>query len=140
MSFPINFLKIFSLGAFFGIILTKAQVISWFKIRDMFYFREPDLYLIIGSAVVIGMLSLFIIRNFGVKTVDGEVPVIVEKKMDKGKFIGGFIFGLGWFLAGTCPGPIYAQIGVGEFFAFFTLAGALLGVTAFGYIGNKLPR
>ncbi len=135
-----QYLKVFIMGSFFGIILTKAQVISWFKIRDMFYFREPDLYLIIGSAVATAMLSLFFIRRFGLKTVDGQIPVITKKTLDKGKFIGGFIFGLGWFLAGTCPGPIYAQIGVGEYFAFFTLLGALLGVSVFGYIGAKLPR
>ncbi len=132
-------LKLLLMGIFFGILLTKAQVISWFKIRNMFYFREPDLYLIIGSAVAVGAISLYIIRKFAIKTFAGQTPFIPEKKMDKGKFIGGFIFGLGWFFAGTCPGPIYAQIGVGEYFAFFTLAGALLGALVFNLVRSKLP-
>lgn len=133
-------LKILTMGALFGVLLTKSQVISWFKIRDMFYFREPDLYLIIGSAVATGMLSLYLIRKLGVRNLDGTVPAIPEKKADKGKFYGGFIFGVGWFIAGSCPGPIYAQIGTGEFFALFTLAGALLGALAFSLVGSRLPR
>lgn len=133
-------LKILLMGAFFGVLLTKSQVISWFKIRDMFYFREPDLYLIIGSAVATAMLSLYLIRKTGVRNMDGTVPEIPEKKADKGKLYGGFIFGVGWFIAGTCPGPIYAQIGTGEFFALFTLAGALLGALAFSLVGSRLPR
>lgn len=128
------------MGAFFGVVLTKAEVISWFKIRDMFYFREPDLYLIIGSAVVTSMLSLFLIRKSAIRNPDGTVPEIPKKKADKGKLFGGFIFGVGWFIAGTCPGPIYAQIGTGEFFAFFTLAGALLGALTFSRVGSRLPR
>ena len=133
-------LKILAMGAFFGLLLTKSQVISWFKIRDMFYFREPDLYLIIGSAVATGMLSLFLIRKNAIRGLDGQVPTVPEKRIDKGKFLGGFLFGVGWFIAGTCPGPIYAQIGTGEFLAFFTLAGALLGAFAFSKVQSKLPR
>lgn len=134
------FLRVLLMGTFFGVVLTKAEVISWFKIRAMFFFREPDLYLIIASAVATAMLSLFLIRRFGIRTLDGEIPVIPAKKMDKGKFLGGFIFGLGWFLAGTCPGPIYAQIGVGEYLAFFTLAGAIIGAWVFTFFKPKLPR
>lgn len=133
-------LKIMIMGAFFGVVLTKSQVISWFKIRDMFYFREPDLYLVIGSAVATAMLSLFLIRKTGVRNMDGTTPEIPRKKTDMGKLFGGFIFGAGWFLAGTCPGPIYAQIGTGEFFALFTLAGALLGALSFSLVGSRLPR
>jgi uncharacterized protein len=133
-------LKILLMGAFFGVVLTKAEVISWFKIRDMFYFREPDLYLIIGSAVATAMLSLFLIRKFSIRSLDGGIPRVPEKKADKGKLYGGFIFGVGWFIAGTCPGPIYAQIGTGEFFAFFTLAGALLGAFSLSLVRSRLPR
>ena len=133
-------LKILFMGVVFGVLLTKAEVISWFKIRDMFYFREPDLYLIIGSAVATAMLSLFLIRKSAVRTLDGAVPEIPKKTADKGKLFGGFIFGVGWFIAGTCPGPIYAQIGTGELFAFFTLAGALLGAFSFSLVGSRLPR
>lgn len=133
-------IRILIMGAFFGLILTKAQVISWFKIRDMFYFREPDLYLIIASAVATAMLSLYLIRRFARPGPDGKVPAIPEKRMDKGKFLGGLIFGIGWFVTGTCPGPVYAQIGTGEYMALVTLAGALLGAFVFSRVRSSLPR
>lgn len=133
-------LKFLFFGAYFGIVLTKAQVISAYKIRAMFLFREPDLYLIIGSAVAVGALSVFLIKRFHPETVAGEPLVIQGKTLNKGTLIGGFLFGLGWFITGTCPGPIYAQIGSGEFFAFFTLAGALLGAWLFALLRPKLPE
>ena len=133
-------LKFLLFGAYFGIVLTKAQVISAYKIRAMFLFREPDLYLIIGSAVAVGALSVFLIKRVHPATVSGEPLSIPGKALNKGTVIGGFLFGLGWFITGTCPGPIYAQIGSGEFFAFFTLAGALLGVWLFALLKPKLPE
>jgi uncharacterized protein len=133
-------LKFLLFGAYFGIVLTKAQVISAYKIRAMFLFREPDLYLIIGSAVAVGALSVFLIKRFHPATISGEPLSIPGKSLNKGTVIGGFLFGLGWFITGTCPGPIYAQIGSGEFFAFFTLAGALLGVWLFALLKPKLPE
>lgn len=133
-------LKFLFFGAYFGIVLTKAQVISAYKIRAMFLFREPDLYLIIGSAVAVGALSVFLIKRFHPATVTGEPLVIRDKTLNRGTLIGGFLFGLGWFITGTCPGPIYAQIGSGEFFAFFTLAGALLGAWLFALLKPKLPE
>lgn len=132
--------RILLMGAFFGLVLTKSEVISWFKIRNMFYFREPDLYLIMGSAIATAMLSLFLIRKSGVRGMDGRVPAVPGKRLDKGNLLGGFIFGVGWFISGTCPGPIYAQIGAGEFFAFFTLAGALAGAFAHSRLQSRLPR
>lgn len=130
--------RILLFGALFGILLAKSQVISWFKIRAMFHFREPDLYLIIGSAVATAMLGLFLIRKFSVKGADGQVPSVPIKTMDRGKLLGGFIFGVGWFITGSCPGPIYAQIGTGEAMALVTLAGALLGAYAFAKVRPKL--
>lgn len=132
-------LKFLLLGAYFGLVLTKAQVISWYKIRNMFFFREPDLYLIIGSAVVVGALSVWLIKRFHLRPITGEPLEIQGKSLDKGTVIGGFLFGLGWFVTGTCPGPIYAQIGSGETWAFFTLAGALLGAWLFAWAKPKLP-
>ena len=133
-------LKFLLFGTYFGIVLTKAQVISAYKIRAMFLFREPDLYLIIGSAVAVGALSVFLIKRFHPATVSGEPLSIPGKTLNKGTLIGGFLFGLGWFITGTCPGPIYAQIGSGEFFAFFTLAGALLGAWLFALVKPRLPE
>ena len=132
-------LKFLAMGAYFGLVLTKAQVISWYKIRNMFFFREPDLYMIIGSAVLVGLISIFLIRKFHPTTLGGEALDIPGKVMTPGTYIGGFLFGLGWFITGTCPGPIYAQLGSGEFWALFTLAGALLGTYVFASIRSKLP-
>ncbi len=128
------------IGAYFGIVLTKAQVISWYKIRNMFFFREPDLYLIIGSAVAVGALSVFLLKRFHPRTLRGEPLEIPGKPLNKGTVFGGFLFGLGWFATGTCPGPIYAQIGSGEGWALFTLAGALIGAWLYALLRPRLPR
>ena len=133
-------LKFLVMGTYFGLILTKAQVISWYKIRNMFFFREPDLYLIIGSAVLVGALSVFLIKRFRVHAFSGESLTIPGKPLNRGTVIGGFLFGLGWFITGTCPGPIYAQLGSGETWALFTLAGALFGAWLFALLRPKLPE
>jgi uncharacterized membrane protein YedE/YeeE len=127
------------IGAFFGIVLTKSEVVTWHKIRAMFYFREPDLYLIIGSAVLTGILIVQLVKRLPPRTPFNEPVEVESKPMHKGLFFGGFLFGLGWFVTGTCPGPIYAQLGGGEFFAFFTLAGALAGAYAFARLKPRLP-
>ena len=132
-------LRYLLLGAYFGLVLTKSEVVTWHKIRAMFYFREPDLYLIIGSAVMVGASLVWLIRRTHPKTPFGESVKILPTPMHKGVFYGGFLFGLGWFMTGTCPGPIYAQLGGGEMFALFTLAGALLGAYAFAWLKPKLP-
>lgn len=132
-------LRYLLIGAYFGIVLTKSEVATWHKIRAMFYFREPDLYLIIGSAVIVGAFLVWLIRRARVKTPFGEPVEVLSVPMHKGVFYGGFLFGLGWFITGTCPGPIYAQLGGGEFFALFTLAGALIGAYAFAWLKPKLP-
>ncbi len=128
------------LGTYFGVVLTKSQVISWFKIRDMFYFRSPDLYLIIGSAVVVGAISIFLLKKFKIKDPDGVQIDPPGKPFSKGLFIGGAIFGMGWFITGTCPGPIFAQIGTGEVMALFTFVGALLGTYVYGLLKPRLPH
>ncbi len=130
----------FPLGIYFGIVLTKSRVISWFKIRKMFYFEEPDLYLIIGSAVAIGAISVFLIKRLQAKDIAGDTIEVLKKPFSKGLFFGGAIFGVGWFVTGTCPGPIFTQIGGGEWFALFTLAGALLGTYAYGLLQKRLPH
>ncbi len=131
-------LKFLLLGTYFGIVLTKAQVISWYKIRNMFFFREPDLYLIIGSGVLVGALSVFLIKRLGLRTAEGEPVNIPGKVLNRGTWAGGFLFGLGWFITGTCPGPIYAQLGSGELWAIFTLVGALLGAYFYALLKPKI--
>jgi uncharacterized membrane protein YedE/YeeE len=128
------------IGAFFGLVLTKAEVVTWHKIRAMFYFQEPDLYLIIGSAVAVAAILVALIKRVKPHTPFGEPVIVADKPMHKGVFYGGFLFGLGWFITGTCPGPIYAQLGGGEFFAVFTLIGALAGAYVFAALKPKLPE
>jgi uncharacterized membrane protein YedE/YeeE len=132
-------LRYLLIGTYFGVILTKSEVVTWHKIRAMFYFREPDLYLIIGSAVVVGALCVLWIRRAAPRTPYGELVEIESAPMHKGLFFGGFLFGLGWFITGACPGPIYAQLGGGEFFAAFTLVGAVAGAYAFAWLQPRLP-
>lgn len=127
-------------GMLFGIVLTKAEVISWFRIQEMFRFQEPHMYLIIGSAVIVGALSIQVVRRLKFTSLNGEPLHIEGKKFHKGFIIGGILFGFGWAITGACPGPIFAQIGAGEYPAVVTLAGALVG--AFGYhsLKEKLPH
>ena len=127
-------------GTIFGIILTKAEVISWFRITNMFHFTEWHMYLIIGSAVVVGAISVQIIKRLKIKALNGEELHIEGKKFNKGFIIGGMMFGFGWAITGACPGPIFAQIGAGEFPALFTLTGALVGAYLYHAFRHKLPH
>ena len=120
-------IKYILFGIAFGIILTKAEVISWFRIHDMFLFKEAYMYLIIGSAIATAAISVLLIKYFKVKTLDKKEIVINSKALNKGTVIGGVMFGIGWAMTGACAGPIFAQIGVGEWAAISTLIGAVLG-------------
>lgn len=130
----------FVLGLGFGIVLVKSEVISWFRIQAMFRFEEAHMYLIIGSAVVVGAISVFIIKRFEMKTVSGETITIREKPFNKGVIYGGILFGMGWAITGACPGPIYAQIGSGAYMALVTFVSALVGAYLYGYFQPKLPH
>lgn len=127
-------------GVAFGIVLTKAEVVSWFRIQDMFQFKELHMYLIIGSAVAVGIVSMQIVQRLKLKTLSGEEMKFQGKPFHKGFIIGGMMFGFGWAITGACPGPIFAQIGAGETPAFFTLAGALSGAFLYHSTKGKLPH
>ncbi|NUN70537.1 MAG: YeeE/YedE family protein [Bacteroidetes bacterium] len=127
-------------GVAFGIVLTKAEVVSWFRIQDMFQFKELHMYLIIGSAVAVGIVSMQIVRRLKLKSLSGEELKFQGKPFHKGFIIGGMMFGFGWAITGACPGPIFAQIGAGEMPAFFTLAGALSGAFLYHSVKGKLPQ
>jgi uncharacterized membrane protein YedE/YeeE len=130
------------IGVFFGIVLTKSEVISWFRIQEMFRFQAFHLYGIIGSAVVVAALSVQIIKRFNVKTFGGEAIHIPPKEMGKGVryWLGGILFGLGWALLGACPGPIFALIGNGITVIVVALLSALAGTWAYAYLRPKLPH
>lgn len=127
-------------GILFGIVLTKSEVISWFRIQDMFQFHETHMYLIIGSAVVVGAITLQIVQRLKMRSMDGQALEYAGKPFHKGFIIGGIIFGIGWAITGACPGPIFAQIGAGEYPALATLAGAMAGSFLYHANKTKLPH
>ena len=127
-------------GVYFGIVLTKSEVVRWQRVHDMFLFKEAHMYLIIGVGVVVAMISMLLIKKFQTKTIEGVPVVYKPKPFQKGVIIGGTLFGAGWAITGACPGPIYAQIGGGAWMALFTLAGALIGMFVYANLKSKLPH
>jgi uncharacterized membrane protein YedE/YeeE len=133
-------IKFLIYGIIFGIILTKAEVISWFRIQEMFRFQSFHMYGIIGSAVVVGAISIILIKKFKLKSSNGEALIFPVKPYNKGLMIGGAIFGLGWALTGACPGPIFAIIGNGYTVFIVTLLFAVLGAWVYGLLRDMLPH
>ncbi|PJJ66144.1 DUF6691 family protein [Chryseobacterium geocarposphaerae] len=133
-------LKYLLVGILFGIVFVKAEIISWFRIQEMFRLQSFHMYGVIGSAVLTGMVSVWLIKKFSIKTLDGEPITIVPKKFNKGQIYGGLIFGFGWAITGACPGPLFAQIGTGAFAVVITLLSAIFGTWIYGYLRDKLPH
>ncbi len=127
-------------GIYFGIVLTKSEVVRWQRVHDMFLFKEPFMYLIIGTGVVVAMFSMLFIKTLGVKTIEGKPIKYVPKPYHTGVILGGMVFGAGWAITGACPGPVYAQIGGGAWMSLFTLAGALAGMYLYAWAKPKLPH
>jgi uncharacterized membrane protein YedE/YeeE len=128
------------LGLFFGIVLVKSEVASWFRIQKMFRFEEAHMYLILASAVAVGALALLAIKKLHLKTVYGTDPEIKTKPYQKGTLIGGTLFGVGWAVTGACPGPMYAQLGKGDYLALMSFAGAFLGAYLYALLHPRLPH
>ena len=135
-----NNIKYILYGTIFGIILTKSEVISWFRIQEMFRFQSFHMYGIIGSAVVVGAISILLMKRFKVKSLDGQEITYPSKPYNKGLYIGGTLFGLGWALTGACPGPIFALIGNGYPAFIVTLLFAILGAWMYGLLKDRLPH
>ncbi len=133
-------LKYLFVGIFFGFVLTKAEVISWFRIQEMFRFESFHMYGIIGMAVLVGMVSLQIIKKLNARSAEGQKISIKPKEMHTGLLIGGIIFGLGWALTGACPGPIFALIGNGYSVFIVVFISALAGTWTYGKLKEKLPH
>ncbi len=127
-------------GTLFGIILIKAEVISWFRIQEMFRLQSFHMFGVIGSAVIVGIISVWLIRKFNIKTIYGEPIEFVNRKLNKGNIIGGLLFGSGWALTGACPGPLFAQIGTGATATIITLLSAIAGTWCYGLLRDKLPH
>ena len=124
----------------FGIVLVKSQVISWFRIQEMFRLQSFHMYGIIGSAIMTGMVSILLLKKFRIKSFTGDPIIIPVKKFHWGNVVGGLLFGLGWAITGACPGPLFAQIGGGFAIVIFTLLSAIAGTWVYGLLRTKLPH
>ena len=133
-------IKYVIVGIIFGIVFVKAEIISWFRIQEMFRLQSFHMYGVIGTAVVVGAISVFLIKKFNIKTIHGEEIVIAKKEFNKGQIYGGLLFGFGWAITGACPGPLYAHIGAGLYAIIVVIASAIAGTWTYGYFKEKLPH
>jgi uncharacterized membrane protein YedE/YeeE len=136
-----NLIKYIIVGFVFGIVLTKAEAVSWYRIYEMFQFQSFHMYGIIMTAIATGVLGIQIIKRKKLKDIDGNPIFILDKEKGSARYwIGGTIFGLGWAMVGACPGPIFILIGSGFMSVGLILIGALLGTFCYGVIKDKLPH
>ncbi|HRI21445.1 MAG TPA: YeeE/YedE thiosulfate transporter family protein [Panacibacter sp.] len=133
-------LKYLVFGLAFGVVLVKAEIISWFRIQEMFRLQSFHMYGVIGSAVVVGIISVWAIKKFNIRTIYGEPIEFHKRSFNKGQVYGGLLFGLGWAITGACPGPLYAQIGTGATVISITLLSAVAGTWVYGYLRERLPH
>jgi len=137
----LKYLKFLAVGFFFGVLLVKSEIVSWYRIFEMFKFQSFHMYGIIGSAIALGMIGLLIMKKFKVKDINGNQISIPDKEHRfKGGLIGGAIFGLGWGLAGACPGPMYVLIGTGVLTIAIVLMGTIIGTFIYGILRPRLPH
>jgi len=133
-------LKYTVLGMAFGIVLVKGEVVSWFRIQEMFRLESFHMYGVIGSALMVGIISVWLIKRLKIKSLSGEKIEFQPRAFSKGQIYGGLLFGLGWALTGACPGPLFAQIGTGATVVIVALLSAIAGVWVYGYFREKLPH
>lgn len=134
-------IKFLVIGTLFGIILSKSEVVSWYRIYEMFKFQSFHMYGIIGSAVIISMVFMQLFENGSIKNYKGRKIITKEKKKGLTRtLVGGTIFGLGWALAGACPGPMFVLIGHGITSIFIVILGATLGAFVYGALSKRLPH
>ena len=133
-------IKYLLVGTIFGIVFVKAEIISWFRIQEMFRLQSFFMYGVIGTAVVVGIISIWLIKRFKVKTLSGETITFQDKKFHKGHIYGGLLFGIGWAITGACPGPLFGQIGSGFLVVILTLLSAIAGTWVYGYFEKRIPH
>lgn len=127
-------------GILFGIVLVKSEAMSWFRIQEMFRFEAFHMYGLIGSAVVVGAISVWLIKRFKAKTIHGEPIELHPKPFSRGAIYGGLMFGIGWAITGACPGPLFAQVGSGSPVVLVTLCSAIAGTYVYGLVRERLPH
>jgi uncharacterized membrane protein YedE/YeeE len=129
-------------GLAFGFVIARAEVISWFRIQEMFRFQSFHMYGIIACAIAVAALSLEILRRTGARSIDGRPIALQPKQLGRGYryAIGGTIFGVGWAFTGACPGPLFALLGSGITVMIVPILSAVLGTWVYGYLRPHLPH
>lgn len=136
-----KYLKFLLVGIFFGIVLVKSEAVSWYRIYEMFKFQSFHMYGIIFSAVILGAIAVALIKKYKMRSIEGKDIQLSPKDRSVSRYlIGGSIFGLGWALAGACPGPMYILLGTGVTTMLIVIAGAVLGTFAYGILRSRLPH
>jgi uncharacterized membrane protein YedE/YeeE len=136
-----NWIKYLFVGFFFGIVLTKSEAVSWYRIYEMFHFQSFHMYGIIMTAIITGVIGIQIIKRKNLNDINGNPIMIQDKEKGNARYwIGGLFFGLGWALVGACPGPIFILFGAGFMSVGFILLGALIGTFLYGILKDKLPH
>ena len=134
-------IKFILIGSLFGLILTKTEAVSWYRIQEMFRFQSFHMYGIIGTAIVTGIIGIQIIKRKNLKDIDGMPIEILDKEQGNIRYwVGGILFGLGWALVGACPGPLFILIGAGFYNVLWVLGGAVFGTFLYGVVKEKLPH
>jgi uncharacterized membrane protein YedE/YeeE len=136
-----KYIKFLLVGFIFGIVLTKSEAVSWYRIYEMFQFQSFHMYGIISVAIITGITGIQLIKRNNIKAVDGTAIVIKNKEVGTVRYIlGGIFFGLGWGLVGSCPGPIFILLGAGILPVILVFIGALIGTILYGVLHKKLPH
>lgn len=136
-----KYFKFLLVGFVFGIVLTKSEAVSWYRIYEMFQFQSFHMYGIISVAIATGIIGIQLIKRNSIKALDGSAIVIKDKDNSTARYIfGGIFFGLGWGLVGSCPGPIFILLGAGFLPVIVVFIGALVGTTLYGILKKKLPH
>ncbi len=134
-------LKFILAGILFGFIMIKSEAVSWYRIQEMFRFQSFHMYGIIGTAVGLGIVIVYLIKKLKIRDIDGHVIQLADKKKGWKQYVfGGFIFGLGWALTGACPGPVFVNLGYGYLSMLIVIAGAIAGTYVYGLIRDRLPH
>lgn len=136
-----KYITYLAVGVFFGIVMYKSEAASWFRIYEMFQFGSFHMYGIIGSALALGVIGVQIIKRRNIKAFGNQEMQLKPKKKSIVRYLlGGIIFGLGWALAGACPGPMFVLVGAGFYSILVVIGGALLGTFVYGLLRDKLPH
>ena len=136
-----KFIKFLLLGIVFGVVMAKSEAISWFRIQEMFRFQAFHMYGIIGTAVVLGVIGVALIKKFKIRDFHGNPILFHPKDKSVTRYLaGGTIFGLGWALSGACPGPMVVNIGYGFLTMSIVFLSAIVGTYLYGVVKEKLPH